>query len=269
MLRFTANLGLLFPETPLTQRIAQAAEMGFGVVELWSPYNDPLDEIIRAKQKAGVEIIQFNMDRIDMKAGERGTLSIPDFQGRFRTDLDLATQVASKLGAKRFNALVGNTAPNASRAEQLECMRQNLRWAQPILAQHDLTLVVEPACLQANPSYFMPRPSDLFTLVRELNLPNVRVQYDLFHAQMAEGNLVATIKNNLEFIANIQIADAPGRNQPGTGEINYRFVLGAIEAVNYQGRISLEYNPAGTMAEALAWLPPDCRVECRANDVKL
>jgi len=269
MLRFTANLGLLFADIPLPQRITKAAEMGFRVVEIWSPYLDPLEEILKAKESAGVEIIQLNMDRIDLKAGERGNLSLPENQSRFRTDLELAIQVAQKLGAKRFNALIGNISEKATHAEQVECMKENLRWAQPLLAQADLTLVTEPACLQLNPRYFMPRPSDVFALIRELNLPNVKVQYDLFHAQMAEGNLTLTIKDNLAWIANLQIADAPARNQPGTGEINYRGVLEAVESLGYEGRVALEFIPKGTMDEALAWLPRACRVEGLASELKL
>ena len=269
MLRFTANLGLLFADVPLPQRIAKAAEMGFRVVEIWSPYLDPMEEILKAKESAGVEIVQFNMDRIDMKAGERGNLSLPENQSRFRADLELAIQVAQELGAKRFNALIGNISEKATHAEQVECMKENLRWAQPLLAQADLILVTEPACLQLNPRYFMPRPSDVFALIRELNLQNVKVQYDLFHAQMAEGNLTLTIKNNLDYIANLQVADAPARNQPGTGEINYRGVLEAVESFGYEGRVALEFIPAGTMDEALAWLPREYRVEGSAKDLKL
>lgn len=269
MLRFTANLGLLFADVPLPKRIKSAAEMGFRVVEVWTPYLDPLEEIVQAKMDAGVEIIQFNMDRIDMKAGERGNLSIPENKERFRTDLELAIQMAQKLGAKRFNALVGNVAENSTQKAQLECMVENLRWAQPILESNNLTMVVEPACLQLNPRYFMPRPADLFALLRELSLPNVKVQYDVFHAQMAEGNLIGTIKANLSSIANIQVADAPGRNQPGTGEINFRNLLSAIESFDYSGRIALEFNPSGSMDEALAWLPRECRDEGRTSELRL
>jgi hydroxypyruvate isomerase len=256
-------------DVPLPQRIMKAAELGFRVVEVWSPYLDPIDEIVKAKQATGVEIVQFNMDRIDLKAGERGNLSLPENQSRFRADLELAIQTAQTLGAKRFNALIGNISEQASRDEQLECMKENLRWAQPLLEKNNLTLVTEPACLQLNPRYFMPRPSELFTLLRELNLPNVKVQYDMFHAQMAEGNLIGTIKDHAALIANIQIADAPGRNQPGTGEINYRRVFSAIESFAYDGRIALEFIPAGSIEEALAWLPRECRVECESGALKL
>lgn len=269
MLRFTANLGLLYTDVPLPQRIAKAAAAGFRVVEIWSPYLDPLEDVLEAKEAAGVDIVQFNMDRIDMKAGERGNLSLPENQPRFRADLQLALQVAQKIGAKRFNALIGNVSDKSTREEQVDCMKENLRWAQPLLEQASLTLVIEPACLQLNPCYFMPRPSDVFALIRELNLPNVRVQYDLFHAQMAEGNLILTIQDNLAWIANLQIADAPGRNQPGTGEINYRRVLEAVESFGYEGRVALEFNPAGTVDEALAWLPRGSRVEGSASALGL
>lgn len=265
MIRFTANLGLLFADVPLPQRFARAAAAGFRAVEIWSPYLDPLGDLIEASRAAGVEIVQFNMDRIDLRAGERGTLGMPEHQSRFRADLELAMRTAGQLGARRMNALIGNVSPLTTREAQLACLQENLAWAEGRLAAHDLTLVVEPLCPQLNPAYLLPRPSDLFALLRGLNLARVKVQYDLFHAQMAEGNLTATLKENLPLIGNIQIADAPGRHQPGTGEIAYRFVLQEIEAMGYGGRVGLEFMPQGTIEEALAWLPLACRVEGPAN----
>jgi hydroxypyruvate isomerase len=269
MIRFSANLGLLFADAPLPQRFSRAAEAGFRTVEIWSPYLDSMDDLVKAKDAAGVEIVQFNMDRIDLRGGERGTAAIPEYTPRFRADAELAIETAKRLGARRFNALVGNRSEAHSREAQIDCLKENLRWAHALLAQHDLTLVIEPLCLQLNPHYLLPRPDEVFALVRELNLPHLKVQYDLFHAQMAEGNLTATLKENLPLIGNIQVADAPGRHQPGTGEINYRFVLGEIEALGYAGHVALEFIPSGTMDEALAWLPREHRAEGQAGALKL
>ncbi len=269
MIRFSANLGLLFAEVPLPQRLSRAAEAGFRTVEIWSPYLDSLDDIVKAKEAAGVGIVQFNMDRIDLRGGERGTAAIPEYTPRFRADVALAIETAQRLGARRFNALVGNRAESCTREEQIACLKENLRWAHALLEPHDLTLVIEPLCLQLNPHYLLPRPSEVFALVRELNLPRLRVQYDLFHAQMAEGNLTATLKENLPLIGNVQVADAPGRHQPGTGEINFRFVLSELEALGYAGHVALEFFPAGAMEEALAWLPNECRVEGPVSALKL
>jgi len=269
MLRFAANLGLLFADVPLPDRFGKAAEAGFRVVEIWSPYLDPIDDLDSAKDAAGIEIVQFNMDRIDLRGGERGTLSIPDQAHRFRADVQLAVETTSRLGARRFNTLIGNRSPAHAREAQIECLKDNLRWAQSVLDKHDLQLVVEPLCLQLNPNYLMPRPAELFALLRELNLPRVKVQYDLFHAQMSEGNLITTLRENISLIGNIQIADAPDRHQPGTGEINYRAVLGAIEALGYPGYVGLEYIPIGTVEESLAWLPRECRVEAQAGVLRL
>lgn len=269
MIRFSANLGLLWADVPLPQRFAKAAEAGFRTVEIWSPYLDAMDDLVSAKNAAGVDIVQFNMDRIDLRGGERGTAAIPELTPRFRADVEAALESAGRLGARRFNALVGNRAESHTREEQIACLKDNLRRAHTLLEKHDLTLVIEPLCLPLNPRYLLPRPSEMFALVRELNLPRLSVQYDLFHAQMAEGNLTATLKENLPLIGNVQVADAPGRHQPGTGEINYRFVLSELEALGYAGHVALEFIPAGSMDAALAWLPKDCRVEGQASALKL
>lgn len=269
MIRFSANLGLLFADVPLPQRFAKAAEAGFRVVEIWSPYLNAMDDLVSAKNAARVNIVQFNMDRIDLRGGERGTAAIPEFTPRFRADVELAVESAHRLGAERFNVLVGNRVEGHSREAQLDCLKDNLRWAHALLEQHALALVIEPLCLQLNPHYLLPRPSEMFALVRELNLPRLKVQYDLFHAQMAEGNLTATLKENLALIGNVQVADAPGRHQPGTGEINYRFVLSELEALGYAGHVSAEYIPLGSTEESLAWLPRECRVEASASALNL
>jgi hydroxypyruvate isomerase len=268
MLRFSANLGLLYADVPLVERFQKAADAGFRVVEIWFTHLENLDAVVNAKNVAGVEILQFNMDRIDFANGERGTLSIPDQAHRFRADLEIAIETARRLGARQFNALVGNQSSTATREQQLACLQDNLRWAATRLAGTNLRLVVEPLSAVINPGYLITRPRELLGIIRGIGSPKVAVLYDIFHAQMGEGNLVTTIREHLPWIGHIQAADAPGRHQPGTGEINYPFVLTEIEAMGYEGHIGLEYRPRGTTDESLAWLPREGRVTTNASALR-
>jgi len=258
MIRFSANLGLLFADVPLRERFQKAAEAGFRVVEIWFPY----DENLTTKDLAGLKLLQFNMDRIDFAGGERGTMAIPDQSHRFRADLEEAITIARHLGCRQFNALAGNLSPKFSPAEHVECLKSSLRWASERLANTGLRLVVEPLSLALNPGYMMPLPSKLLAIVAEINSPNLVVQYDIFHAHMAGEEIVPTLRRYLPWIGHIQVADAPGRHEPGTGEIDYRFVFGEIEAMGYDGYIGLEFRPLKTI-----WPPPKCRVETTSHEL--
>ena len=211
MIRFSANLGLLFDFAPLRERFQLAADAGFRVVEIWFPHLESLADLVEAKAAAGVQVLQFNMDRIDFAGGERGTLGLPEHVERFRADLEVAIATARRLGAQQFNALAGNRSATCSRADQLECLKDNLRWAAMRLANTDLRLVVEPLSLELNRDYLMPRPSELFAIVEELGSTHVAVLYDIFHAHLAGDDLVATLRRRGSNIGHIQVADAPGR----------------------------------------------------------
>jgi hydroxypyruvate isomerase len=265
MIKFAANLSMLFPEVPLLERFQKAADAGFRVVEIWSPLDEGLAE---AKKNAGVELLQFNLDEGDESAGERGFLSIPDQQQRFRSGFKNAIRYADKLNVQQFNCLTGNREPAYSWEAQMACMRENLEWLYPQLEANDLRLNIEPLNLFSSPYYLLPWPKELFSILKALELPRIGVQYDLFHAQLMEGNLIATMRENLSLIGHIQIADAPGRHQPGTGAIDYRFVLAEIDAMGYEGFIGIEYVPLGLTVESLSWLPVGSRVQTRARDLK-
>ena len=269
MLKFAANLALLFPKAPLLERFQKAADAGFRVVEMWVPFEFALKELAQAREEAGVQLLQFNLDMGDYASGERGLLSHPDQKGRFRAGFELALEYARRLGVRQFNCLAGNRVTDYSKDEQLACMKENLEWVVPHLEANDMVLNIEPLDAFYNPDYLFTRSRELFPLLRELGLPGIGVLYDIFRAQLMEGNLVTTMRENLPLIGHIQIADVPGRHQPGTGEINFRYVLAAIEAMGYDKFVSLEYAPLGSTEESLAWLPVECRVTARADDLQL
>ena len=269
MIKFTASLGTLFNEVPLAERFQKAADAGFRVVEIWSPIEVPSPELSKILRDTGIELLQFNLDMGDLQAGDRGLLALPDQKERFRSGFDMVVPLAGFLGARQFNGHVGNRVAAYSMEEQLACMRENLEWLHPQLEAHDLYLNIEPLSEFHSPKYLFKRSRDLFSALREFDLPRIGVQYDLFHAQLMEGNLVTTLRENLSRIGHIQVADAPDRHQPGTGEINYRYVLAEIEALGYEKYVGLEYEPLGSTDESLDWLPVECRVQAQARDLAI
>jgi hydroxypyruvate isomerase len=269
MIKFVANIAMLFTEYPILQRFDAAAKAGFRVVEIWSPTEVDPQDIRRAKEAAGVELLQFNADAGDFFGGEMGLLSLPDRRAQFRSSFEAELGYAGLLGTRQFNCLLGNRSPAYTVEAQLACARENLEWVHPLLEERDLYLNIELLSPAVAPHYLLTSSRELFSLLRELDLPRVGAQHDLFHMQLLEGNLVTTMRENLPHIGHVQIADAPGRNQPGTGEINYRYVLGQIEAMGYDRFVSLEYKPLGSTKESLTWLPVECRVQARALDLML
>jgi hydroxypyruvate isomerase len=269
MIKFAANLAMLFNNVPLAERFRKAADSGFRVVEIWSPVEVHPKKLAEIIKDTGIELLQFNLDIGDLQAGDRGLLALPDQKERFRSGFERLIPLAGLFGARQFNGHVGNRVPACSLEEQLACMRENLEWLHPQLEAHDLYLNIEPLSEFHSPNYLFPRSRELFSALREFGLARIGVQYDLFHAQLMEGNLLTTLRENLSLMGHIQVADAPDRHQPGTGEINYRNVLAEIEALGYDKYVGLEYDPLGSTEESLDWLPVECRVQARARDLEL
>jgi hydroxypyruvate isomerase len=250
-MRFAANVSILFKEAPFLERFGRAAAAGLSAVEFWWP-PEPLDEVEAAIREAGLEVALFNFYAGDMPAGDRGLPSDPDRQHEFRENVPVALELAQRLGVRRLNALVG--LDKGDRAGQLNLAAENIAWAADEAAQIGAEVLIEAVNTFENGPYLVPTTKDALALVQTIDRPNVRLQYDAYHMQRMEGNLVATITEHIDRIAHIQVADSPGRGEPGTGEINYRFVLDAIESLGYEGWIGLEYNPTTTTEESLSWL---------------
>lgn len=258
-MRFCANVSTLFKEVPFLERFARARRAGLGAVEFWWPAA-PLDEVEAAIREAEVSVALFNFDAGDMPAGERGLLSDPDRDAGFRDNVPVALELAERLGCQRLNALVGLERSRGERGRQLDRAVENVRWAADQAARSGAEILIEAVNTFENGPYLLPTTAQAATFVARVERPNVRLQYDAYHMQRMEGNLVATLTEHAADIAHIQVADSPGRGEPGTGEINYPFVLDAIEALGYAGWIGLEYNPTtATTEESLRWLPHDRR----------
>jgi hydroxypyruvate isomerase len=269
MLKVVASLGLLFNESPLPERFGRAAAAGFRTLEMWCPFEWPADELAKVARRAGVELLQFNLDMGDVPGGDRGFLAHPEARERFRSGFELALRYAEKLGVRQLHSLSGNRMDGVAQQDQLACMRDNLEWLAPQLKEHDLRLNIEPLNAFESPKYLFPRPGDLFSALKDWDLPRIGVTYDLYHAQLMEGNLVGTLRQNLPLVGHIQVADAPDRHQPGTGEINFPYIFAQLEALEYARFVSLEYVPLGSTEDSLSWLPRESRVAMRAEDIIL
>jgi hydroxypyruvate isomerase len=254
--KFCANVSILFKDAPFLERFERAAAAGFPAVEFWWPAGEALDEVESAIKDAGLQVALFNFDAGDMAAGDRGLLSDPDRAQGFRDNVPVALDLAQRIGCERMNALVGLERSPSEREQQLKLAAENVRWAADQAAPHGVDITIEAVNTFENGPYLVPTTRRAAAFIDKVDRPNVRLQWDAYHMQRMEGNLVATVTEFLPRIAHIQIADSPGRGEPGTGEINYPFVLDAVDALGYEGWIGLEYNPTtATTEESLGWMP--------------
>ena len=255
-MKFCANVSILFKDAPFLERFERAAAAGFPAVEFWWPAGESLDEVEDAIVRAGLEVALFNFDAGDMPSGDRGLLSDPDRAHRFRENVPVALELAQRLGCDKLNALVGLERSPGERDAQLALAAENVRWAADEAAPHGIDITIEAVNTFENGPYLLHTTRQAAAFVDAVDRQNVALQYDAYHMQRMEGTLVATLTEFAPRIAHIQVADSPGRGEPGTGEINYPFVLDAIEALGYEGWVGLEYNPTTqTTEESLGWMP--------------
>jgi hydroxypyruvate isomerase len=203
----------------------------------------------------------INFDAGDMPAGDRGVLSDPDRHERFRANVPVALELARDLGCGKLNALVGLELAPEQREEQLALAQDNVGWAADRAAEQGAQVLIEAVNTFENGPYLLSTTRQAAAFVRAVGRPNVKLQYDAYHMQRMEGNLVATLREHIADIAHVQLADSPGRGEPGTGEINFTYVLAELEALGYDGYVGLEYNPTTAATEdSLGWLSvPDRR----------
>jgi hydroxypyruvate isomerase len=260
-MRFSANVSILFKEVPLLERFGRAAAAGFSAVEFWWPGHEAdLGTVETAVGEAGLEVALFNFDAGDMAAGDRGLVSDPDRQHLFKENVPVALDLARALGCERMNVLVGHEIPGMDREEQLALARENVRFAAEKAEGDGVTVMVEAVNTFENGPYLLYTTEQAVEFVERVGRENVRIQHDFYHMQRMEGNLVANLREHFDHIGHVQIADSPGRGEPGTGEIHYPFVLGELEKLGYDGYVGLEYNPTTeTTEESLNWLLKELR----------
>ena len=254
MPKFAANINFLFTEVDFLQRFAAARKAGFGAVEFPFPYPYEHAALAAAAKDAGVEVVLFNLPPGNWEKGERGIACHSDRIAEFRDGVAKAIAYARTLKCPRVNCLAG-VAPKDADPERLRAtFVENLRYAAAAFAKEGVTLVMEPINQRTIPGFYLNTTKQSLDIMRAVGAANLKIQYDIFHMQIVEGDLAKTIEANLANIGHIQFADVPDRHEPGTGEVNFDFLFDWIDRVGYQGWISAEYVPAKGTVASLGWL---------------
>ena len=253
MPRFAANLTMLFTELPFLDRFERAAGTGFTAVEFLFPYAHSAEAIRQQLDQHGLTLVLHNLPAGDWDAGERGIACHPDRVDEFRLGVEMGVRYAQALGVGQLNCLAGK-APAGVAADTLRAtFVDNLRYAAAALKQAGLRLLIEPINSFDIPGFYLNRTAQALDILDEVGADNAFVQYDIYHAQRMEGELAGTLQKHLDRIGHVQLADNPGRNEPGTGEINYRFVFDHLDRIGYSGWVGCEYKPATTTEAGLGW----------------
>lgn len=250
---FAANLTMMFTEVPFLDRFALAAQAGFGHVEFLFPYAFSAAEIRTRLEANGLKLALHNLPAGNWEAGERGIGCHPDRVDEFRAGVAKAIEYGTALGGPLINCLAGKAQAGVDNTVLRNTFVDNLRFAAPALEKVGLKLLIEPINTYDIPGFWLNRTAQALSIIDEVGSDNLYLQYDIYHAQRAEGELAATIEKHLVRIAHMQLADNPGRHEPGTGEINYEFLFAHIDAVGYAGVIGCEYKPATTTEAGLSW----------------
>ncbi|MCV2219734.1 hydroxypyruvate isomerase [Thauera sp. Sel9] len=254
MPRFAANLTMLFNEVPFLERFEAAAQAGFKGVEYLFPYAFDKEALAEQLQKHGLTQVLHNLPAGNWEGGERGIACHPDRVGEFQDGVGRAIEYATTLGCKQINCLAGITPAGADAGKVHETLVTNLRFAAGKLGEAGIRLLVEPINTFDIPGFHVNGTAQAIALIDEVGSDKLFLQHDIYHMQRMEGELANTIARHLPRIAHMQIADNPGRNEPGTGEINYAWLFRFIDGLGYDGWIGCEYKPAAGTREGLGWI---------------
>ena len=255
MPRFAANLTMLFTELPFLDRFEAAAKAGFKGVEFLFPYAFAKADIASRLRDFALTQVLHNLPAGDWEAGERGIAIFPDRVAEFRDGVKRAIDYAHALGCPQVNCLVGVAPKGAPEPKLQETLVENLSFAAAELAKADIRLLIEPINTRDIPAFYLNHTRQASALIAQVGSKNLFIQYDIYHMQIMEGDLARTIESCFAQIGHVQLADNPGRNEPGTGEINYPFLFGHLDRLGYSGWIGCEYKPRTTTAAGLNWLP--------------
>jgi len=252
MPKFAANLTMLFTELPFLERFEAASKAGFQAIEFLFPYDHEKQQIADLLQKHHLQLILHNLPAGNWGAGERGIAAHPARKEEFREGVDRAIAYATALQVPQLNCLAGIVTDTPVQARNT--LVENLAYAADKLHASGLRLLLEPVNTRDIAGFFVNRTDQALAILDEVGSSNLYLQYDIYHAQVMEGNLAETICRNLGRIGHLQLADNPGRHEPGTGEINYDYLFRHIDGLGYTGWIGCEYKPAATTIEGLGWL---------------
>jgi 2-dehydrotetronate isomerase len=257
MPRFSANLTFLFNEVPFLERFTEAAQAGFRAVEFAFPYEFQVKELASRIKAQRLEVVLFNAPPGNWEAGERGLASLPGREHDFAAGIATALRFAQALKCTRLHVMAGVLPADADDAERTKRRRlyvRNLKFACEEAAAQNVNIMIEPLNPRDVPDYLLSTQKEAHAIREEVGAANLRVQMDLYHAQIVEGDLSEKIRHWLPHIGHFQIAGVPGRNEPDQGEVNYSFLFKLLDELKYDGWIGCEYRPAQSTAAGLAWM---------------
>ncbi len=253
MPKFSANISMLFREVEIPERFVVAARAGFKAVEIQFPYAWDKRELARCAQHAGVEVVLINIPAGDPEKGDRGIGCLPGRVAEFREGVAKGVEYAKALGCKQMNCLAGVAPPDIDGAKVRGTYVCNLRYAAGELARYGMTLLIEPINTQTVPGFYLNTSAQALELMDEVGAANLKMQYDLFHMRIMGDDLAEAIAGNLARIGHMQIADVPGRHEPGTGDTDFPPLFDLVDRLGYRGWIGAEYLPLGETGDSLAW----------------
>jgi hydroxypyruvate isomerase len=254
MPKFAANLSLMFNDVDFLDRFGAARAAGFDAVEFLFPYAFEAAQIADRLQRYGLEPVLHNLPPGDWAAGERGLACDPARTAEFQDGVSLALDYARALGVRRLHCLAGKLPPGVGHEHAHAAYVANLRHAAARCHAHGITLLIEPINDRDMPGYFLTGTRQAATVIEEVGASNLQLQYDIYHMQRMEGELAQTIRRYQRLIGHIQLADVPGRHQPGTGEINFPYLFRLLDELGYEGWVGCEYVPQPDTAASLGWL---------------
>jgi len=253
MINLAANLTMLWNELDFLDRFDAAAKAGFTAVEYLFPYPYPKEQLVERLARNRLTQVLHNLPVGDWAAGDRGNACDPARVNEFQDGVGKAIDYAKALGCKQLNCLAGIAPKDADPEKIRATFVANLRFAAEKLGAAGIRLLIEPINTFDIPRFYLCRTQQALDIIRDTDVSNLYLQYDIYHMQRMEGELAGTIHANLSAIGHVQLADNPGRNEPGTGEINYRFLFGFLDSIGYNGWVGCEYKPKGKTDEGLSW----------------
>jgi hydroxypyruvate isomerase len=256
MPRFAANLSMMFNEVPFLDRFALAAKAGFKGVEFLFPYEHPAAEIAARLKDNGLQQVLFNAPAGDFGKGERGMAAIPGKQTAFRESIKLALEYATALACPRLHIMAGLKPEGIAHDTLTAVYGANLAYAADECAKVGVKPIIEPINHRDIPGFFLNTTDQAAAIIAAIGPEKLGLQFDLYHCQITEGDVVKRVEKHLPLIAHMQVADTPGRHEPGTGEVNWPFVFKTIDALGFRGWIGCEYRPAGETLAGLSWFAP-------------
>ncbi|MBI5069998.1 MAG: hydroxypyruvate isomerase family protein [Deltaproteobacteria bacterium] len=256
MPRFAANLSMMFNEVPFLERFGAAAEAGFEAVEFLFPYEHTPEAVAERLRAGRLQNALFNMPPGDWQKGERGIAALPGREREFREGVVTALRYARALGTPTLHAMCGLVPPGTAPAVCRKVYVENLRYAARELARDGRTLVIEPINGRDMPGYFLQAQGEAHAIREEVGEPNLKVQMDLYHAQIVEGDLSVKLRRFIGQVGHVQIASVPDRHEPDGGELSYPYLFRLLDELGYPGFVGCEYRPARGTVEGLGWFAP-------------